>query len=477
MGTIMFIIKVVKRKRASSRSKNPAPFPSPAKTPRLPPSTSSLIPKAAPVQQHTLSWHRTRKTFLLRAQVGHGHRKHPPNPIMLLRTPAGNVDGEQHEPVKGATSGRGRRQMLPSFLRPLTTSIGLEDISFLQNELAFAIRDKGCQSEPMGLLLYQCVLFAGSSFVDTASLQVAGYKTRESAKKSLFTKVRALCDLNCERSHIIRVQALLIMSFCYETLDDEKDAYYWVGLAVALAYGAVLDTWPHRGYAEGGPGIPPLRLDEINLDQIESCDMRLQRWRRGQWGNRHPEPAPSGLCVASLVSELQAIHSGKYLPTNGIAAFTPALILHLLDADGTNEHRHPRTAVPHNIPDICSHPGSIWGFFDTALVHIVNKIYSSLAFSGSTNTGHARTPSSSDCQPPPMPSFPDVEDFGCVGASGSDLDLVGADPSGTSTDLLTTELMMDCWPNRPNCRAGRYAVRQGSMQPHKPHYLRTSVES
>lgn len=64
----------------------------------------------------------------------------------------------------------------------------------LQDFLQIIDRGDG-ETGQVSLLLFQCVMFAGASFVDLHHLICAGYPTRKFARKALFQKAR-VSDFN-----------------------------------------------------------------------------------------------------------------------------------------------------------------------------------------------------------------------------------------------------------------------------------------
>ncbi|KAM0223530.1 hypothetical protein ACHAQD_003169 [Fusarium lateritium] len=157
----------------------------------------------------------------------------------------------------------------PAFLRPLPTKIAPEDVDYLkvkgalsvptlplQNALLQAyveyvhpymplmdlnsflgvISSRDGQNGQTSLFLYQAVMFAASAFVDMKYLREGGYTTRKAARKSFFQKTRLLYDFDYESDRLVLVQALLLMTYWYETPDDQKDTWHWMGVAISLAH-------------------------------------------------------------------------------------------------------------------------------------------------------------------------------------------------------------------------------------------------
>ena len=91
-------------------------------------------------------------------------------------------------------------------------------------------------------------------------LRMTGFPTRKAARKALFkqvrvshpplvtltkaemlTKFKILYDSDFEQDRVCLIQSLLLMSLWYETLDDPKNAWHWLGLAYSLSLTIGLD--------------------------------------------------------------------------------------------------------------------------------------------------------------------------------------------------------------------------------------------
>ncbi|KAH8173952.1 fungal specific transcription factor domain-containing protein [Sarocladium implicatum] len=158
---------------------------------------------------------------------------------------------------------------LPAFVRPLPSKIAGEDVGYLfakgaltlpavplQNALLQAyieyvhpymplmdlhnflgiVNSRDGFNGQCSLFLYHAVMFAATAFVDMKHLREAGYSTRKSARKAFFQKTRLLYDFDYELDRLVLVQALLLMTYWYETPDDQKDTWHWMGVAISLAH-------------------------------------------------------------------------------------------------------------------------------------------------------------------------------------------------------------------------------------------------
>ena len=158
---------------------------------------------------------------------------------------------------------------LPAFIRPLPAKIGAEDVAYLHakgaltlpsiplqnallrcyveyvhpymplvdlNEFLTAINSRDGLCGQISLFLYHSVMFSASAFVESKHLKDAGYTSRKAARKAFFYKSRLLYDFDYECDRLVLVQALLLMTYWYETPDDQKDTWHWMGVAISVAH-------------------------------------------------------------------------------------------------------------------------------------------------------------------------------------------------------------------------------------------------
>ncbi|KAL7274842.1 hypothetical protein RUND412_002240 [Rhizina undulata] len=158
---------------------------------------------------------------------------------------------------------------LPGFIKPTPARISPEDLEYLWKKGALSLPNEPLRSEllkshfdfahpymplldkkqfmeivrtedgskgKISLLLFQAVMFIGSAFVDMESLRAAGFTSRKAARKAFFTKTRLLYDFDHEQDRISLIQALLLMTYWYETPDDQKDTWHWMGVAISLSH-------------------------------------------------------------------------------------------------------------------------------------------------------------------------------------------------------------------------------------------------
>lgn len=168
--------------------------------------------------------------------------------------------------------------MLPAYIKPIPPRLGDDEISFLEKKGALTIpptplRDAllknyaefvhpympllnfvelveaiDCNdgSRTISLLLFQAIMFAGVATVDMRYLKSAGYATRRDARREFFQKTRFLYDFDYEVDRISLIQSLLLMTYWYETPDDQKDSHHWMGIAVSLSHTIGLHRNPEK---------------------------------------------------------------------------------------------------------------------------------------------------------------------------------------------------------------------------------------
>ncbi|KAH7130774.1 cutinase transcription factor 1 alpha [Dendryphion nanum] len=203
---------------------------------------------------------------------------------------------------------------LPLYIKPLPSRIGPDEISYLEKKGALTLPQGTLRSEMLrayvefvhpymplldlydfltiidrpdgslgrvSLILFQAVMFAGSAFVDMRHLRAAGYVTRKEARKDFFTKTRVsgqnsspasaeekpilpslLYDFDYDSDRVSLVQALLLLTYYYETPDDQKDTWHWMGVATSVAHTIGLHRNP----------------DKTNMDT-----KRVKLWKRIWW--------------------------------------------------------------------------------------------------------------------------------------------------------------------------------------------------
>ncbi|KAL1855874.1 hypothetical protein VTK73DRAFT_8448 [Phialemonium thermophilum] len=189
---------------------------------------------------------------------------------------------------------------LPAFIKPLPSRIPTEDAQYLrtkgaltlpspelQNALLHAyvefvhpympllelhdfldtIHSKDGFAGQVSLFLYQAVMFVSTAFVGGRYLKEAGYASRKAARKDFFHRARLLYDFDYEQDRLVLVQGLLLMTYWYETPDDQKDTWHWMGVAISLAHTIGL----HRNPANT---TMPLRKQKLWKRIWWSCFMR-----------------------------------------------------------------------------------------------------------------------------------------------------------------------------------------------------------
>ncbi|EON98413.1 putative c6 transcription factor protein [Phaeoacremonium minimum UCRPA7] len=156
---------------------------------------------------------------------------------------------------------------LPPYIKRLPAHIGQRDMEYLAEKDAMTIPDddfrdellrtyvkiihcfmpaidldefldpiiNGDEKRPVSLLLFQAVMFASVIFVDGDLLRSRGYTSRKRARKVFFNRVRLLYGLDCEPDRVALIQSVLLMTYWYDSPHDEKDTWYWMGIALSLS--------------------------------------------------------------------------------------------------------------------------------------------------------------------------------------------------------------------------------------------------
>jgi hypothetical protein len=93
-------------------------------------------------------------------------------------------------------------------------------------------------------LLYQAIMFIGSTYCDESSVLRIGYRSRGEARAQLYDRARLLFDAEIESDVFIVIQAAFLLSFRRVGPTEMKDVRYWLNIAVTLAQSHGL----HRSY-------------------------------------------------------------------------------------------------------------------------------------------------------------------------------------------------------------------------------------
>ncbi|GES56956.1 C6 transcription factor [Aspergillus terreus] len=196
-------------------------------------------------------------------------RRMAPNPAVRATMPLQNVTSQIQQLLDPTFANvRSSGVVLPDYIRGLPQRLQKEDIEYLAMKGALTVPDVGLRNEllkayihyvhtymplldledflqtivqndgirRMSLLLFQAVMFAGTAFVDLKHLHAAGYPSRKAARKAFFQRARLLYDFDYEVDRISLVQSLLLMTYWYETPDDQKDTWHWMGVSLSLAH-------------------------------------------------------------------------------------------------------------------------------------------------------------------------------------------------------------------------------------------------
>ncbi|KAJ5803690.1 uncharacterized protein N7503_006140 [Penicillium pulvis] len=165
---------------------------------------------------------------------------------------------------------------LPSFIRPLPTSLDQADLRYLYEKNAFSLptdtfRDvclarylefthpllplldkaqvlsilanENNGKRPISLLLLQAVMCSGVTFVENEIIRQEGFDCKQSARRAFFNQAKVLFDCNTEPDTFTSVQAAVLMSTWYPG-KEKKGPWYWAGTAISLAHSIGLHLEP-----------------------------------------------------------------------------------------------------------------------------------------------------------------------------------------------------------------------------------------
>ncbi|KAK4947681.1 hypothetical protein LTR10_013627 [Elasticomyces elasticus] len=157
--------------------------------------------------------------------------------------------------------------LLPAYIQPIPTTVPADDIEYLQRKGAFTMPDTNLRNQllhsyvqfvhpflpiieledfltaiernkstnTVSLFLFQAVMFAGALHADITDPASYGYTTLKDMQRSLFNRLRLLYNFDYESDQITILQAVLLMTYWYEDMDEPKDVMYWLDIAISMA--------------------------------------------------------------------------------------------------------------------------------------------------------------------------------------------------------------------------------------------------
>ncbi|OBT49844.1 hypothetical protein VE04_09646, partial [Pseudogymnoascus sp. 24MN13] len=138
--------------------------------------------------------------------------------------------------------------LLPAYIKPLHSRMAIEDVDHLWKKGALTIPDTPFRN---------ALLTAYIEFADQLVAVPGGYVHGRCA----------LYDFDYESDRVAIVQALLLMTYWYETPDDQKGSWHWMGVAISIAHTVGLHRNP-------SPTAMPPRKQKLWKRIWWSCFMR-----------------------------------------------------------------------------------------------------------------------------------------------------------------------------------------------------------
>ncbi|TWU70773.1 hypothetical protein ED733_000899 [Metarhizium rileyi] len=171
----------------------------------------------------------------------------------------------------------------------------------------------------VSLLLLWSLFSAGASYIDEELAISKLGKTKLEIKAEAYYRAVSLYELGYEKETITLIQSTYLMSYRFGSITDLKGPWYWVGVAISLAYTAGLHRLSH---SPDGPDAHPRLWAQIWwsfycrdawMSLISGRPMRIHRADVST-------PLPSQVEVASVPVDLHNVHNvhnvmmDKYLP-------------------------------------------------------------------------------------------------------------------------------------------------------------------
>ncbi|KAH7230848.1 putative Zn(II)2Cys6 transcription factor [Fusarium solani] len=86
----------------------------------------------------------------------------------------------------------------------------------------------------IGAQLLWSMFLAASNFLAENMVQAGGFSSRKEMRRSMYTKAKALFDMQHERDRIRLIRSALLLSFWNSDSEDKTGPWYWIGTAISL---------------------------------------------------------------------------------------------------------------------------------------------------------------------------------------------------------------------------------------------------
>ncbi|RFU26139.1 hypothetical protein B7463_g10205, partial [Scytalidium lignicola] len=128
----------------------------------------------------------------------------------------------------------------------------------------------GNDQKKISLLLFHAVIFAASAFVEIECLKSLGFSSRLEARRTYFQRARLLYDFDADDVRFSVVQASILMSYWYESEDNQKDTWFWSSLSFSMAQAL---------------GFPTVANDKLLTIDPTSDYQNNRLWKRILWSS------------------------------------------------------------------------------------------------------------------------------------------------------------------------------------------------
>lgn len=100
----------------------------------------------------------------------------------------------------------------------------------------------------MSPLALQAVYYIGATLCDDSLIREAGFSDRSEARITFYLRAKALYDADYERDKVTVTAVLFILGFVWQSPEDQKDSWHWLGQAISTAQTLGM----HRSTARSG---------------------------------------------------------------------------------------------------------------------------------------------------------------------------------------------------------------------------------
>ncbi|KEZ44903.1 hypothetical protein SAPIO_CDS2248 [Scedosporium apiospermum] len=254
----------------------------------------------------------------------HGVENHIPASTTQIRTPSTLLT-----PLPASRVGESQTIDRTLLVYPISDAINTKawKLSTTRNLPVSSLRAETArmfEAGELSPLLFQAMLFIGSSYCEEEIVRSMGFKDRPEAKAALYHRVRLLYDADWESNKVAVLQSLFLTSFWRAGPLNEKNTRYWLGAAISLAQTRGFHRTPlyfqvRDRQSSASLGLPSrIRDEDCDVEMLSPSDLEETEGIGSDiFGTGEPGHVMYALEMAKLAKLLGHIITNQFTPGTG----------------------------------------------------------------------------------------------------------------------------------------------------------------